>query len=116
MAEMQHHELIMYSRSTGCPFVSLAKRVLEDYALDYHEIFIDRDERARERVRLWTGFLSVPTLVIAPPGEITPFSEPSPLEKGKSPRGIDRGSMITEPNMAQLLDWLKQHGLIEEVV
>lgn len=109
------HALIMYSRSTGCPFVSLAKRVLEDYALDYHEIFIDRDEQARERVRHWTGFLSVPTLVVAETGAMTPISEPSPLERGKSPRGIDRGPMITEPNMAQLIDWLKQHGFIEEV-
>lgn len=115
MATAANHALIMYSRSTGCPFVSLAKRVLDDYALDYHEIFIDRDEQARERVRDWTGFLSVPTLVVAPAGDILPVSDPAPIEKGISPRGIDRGPMITEPNMAQLLDWLKQHGFIEEV-
>lgn len=110
-----NHELIMYSRSTGCPFVSLAKRVLEDYALDYSEIFIDDDEIARERVRAWTGFLSVPTLVVAQQGDILPLSEPEPLAKGISPRGIDRGHMITEPNMAQLIDWLKQHRFITEV-
>ncbi len=110
-----NHELVMYSRSTGCPFVSLAKRVLEDYALDYNEIHIDHDETARERVRAWTGFLSVPTLVVAETGDIMPLGDPVPLEKGKSPRGIDRGPMITEPNMAQLIDWLKQHGFITEV-
>jgi hypothetical protein len=31
-----------------------------------------------------------------------------------SPRGINRGVMITEPNIDQLITWLAQHGFIEE--
>jgi glutaredoxin len=107
-------ELIMYSRTTGCPFITLAKRVLDDYAVPYREIFIDRDNAARQQVLNWTGFLSVPTLVAAPIGSNLPVNEPSPLTPGSSPRGINRGPMITEPNMDQLLVWLTQHGFIEQ--
>src|SRR5690606_10982264 len=105
-------ELIMYSRRTGCPSVTLAKHVLDDYALSYREIFIDVDAEARERVLDWTGFLSVPTLVIAEPGSVLPCGALLPLERGFSPRGIDRGPMITEPNAEQLTLWLVKHGLI----
>lgn len=105
-------ELIMYSRTTGCPFVSLAKRVLNDYAVPYREVYIDKDSQARDRVLDWTGFLSVPTLVIAQEGDIMPIDTPSPLRAGESPRGIDRGAMITEPNIPQLTAWLTGHGFI----
>lgn len=108
------HELIMYSRTTGCPFITLAKRVLTDYAVSYREIFIDQDMAARARVLNWTGFLSVPTLVVAVPGSDMPFSEPRPLESGLSPRGIDRGAMITEPNIDQLTRWLTEHEFIRD--
>lgn len=109
------YDLIMYSRSTGCPFVSLAKRILDDYAVDYVELFIDQDAEARQRVRDWTGYLSVPTLVVAPAGALHPVTEPEPLEKGKSPRGIHRGPMITEPSAKQLTAWLKDYGFIDVV-
>jgi glutaredoxin len=107
-------ELVMYSRTTGCPFITLAKRVLDDYTVPYREIFIDRDHTAHQRVLNWTGFLSVPTLVAAPIGSDLPLNEPSPLTPGSSPRGINRGAMITEPNMDQLLGWLAQHDFIEQ--
>lgn len=106
-------ELIMYSRRMGCPFVTLAKRILDDYGVAYHEIFIDQDEDARARVLHWTGFLSVPTLVVSTSGDNLPYEQPQPLAKGSSPRGINRGSMITEPNAEQLIAWLGQHSLIE---
>lgn len=106
-------ELVMYSRTTGCPFVSLAKRVLHDHNISYREVFIDEDEAARQRVLAWTGFLSVPTLVVTPAGDDLPFEPPSPLAQGKSPRGIDRGSMITEPGMEQLINWLAQHHFLQ---
>jgi glutaredoxin len=107
-------ELVMYSRTTGCPFITLAKRVLDDYGIAYREIFIDRDEAARQRVLRWTGFLSVPTLVAARIGEVTPDAEPAPLPPGASPRGIHRCDMITEPNHDQLLAWLAEHSFIVE--
>lgn len=105
--------LIMYSRSTGCPFVSIARRVLEQHRIPYQEIHIDQDETTRERVVAWTGFLSVPTLVVAEAGTALPYVEPTFLKPGRSPRGIDRGPMITEPGADQLTNWLQKHGFIQ---
>ncbi|MBN8620868.1 MAG: glutaredoxin family protein [Anaerolineae bacterium] len=109
-------ELVMYSRTVGCPFITVAKRVLDDYALPYREVFIDKDMEARERVLEWTGFLSVPTLVVAEAGSVLPYEAPAYLAPGASPRGINRGAMITEANIEQLSAWLVQHGFIENVV
>lgn len=106
--------LVMYSRTSGCPYITVAKRVLDDYHVPYEEIFIDRDEAARTRVIAWTGFLSVPTLVVARPGEVLPISPPLPLPRGASPRGIDRGSMITEASSSELLAWLSRHGFTQQ--
>lgn len=108
-------DLIMYTRTSSCPFVTLAKRVLGDYHVDYREVFIDRDDEARQRVVMWTGFLSVPTLVAVEPGNLLPYEEPSPLARGTSPRGIDRGVMITEPGIDELTRWLQRHGFITEI-
>jgi glutaredoxin len=105
-------QLVMYSRTTGCPFITVAKRVLDDHALSYHEIFIDKDMEARHRVQEWTGFLSVPTLIVAEAGEVLPYAMPAPLPSGASPRGINRGTMITEGNIEQLEVWLTQNGFI----
>lgn len=104
--------VVMYSRTTGCPFITVAKRVFNDHALPYQEVFIDKDMEARHRVQEWTGFLSVPTLIIAEEGSVLPFETPTPLPKGASPRGINRGSMITEGSIEQLEGWLAQHGMI----
>ena len=108
------HELIMYARTTPCPFVTLAKRVLEAEHVPYRELFIDQDKALEDRVVQWTGFLSVPTLVVAIPGQDLPYTEPAYLEKDVSPRGIDRGPMLTEPGEEQLIDWLRRHGFLAE--
>lgn len=105
----------MYGRSYGCPFITLAKRVLTDYQVAYREIFIDRDGEAKQRVLDWTGFLSVPTLIVAQAGEDLPYEPPAPLPAGNSPRGIDRGVMITEPGQDELIRWLQRHGFIEVI-
>lgn len=110
---MSKKELVMYSRSTGCPFVTTAKRVLSDEKVVYREIFIDHDPQARQRVLAWTGFLSVPTLVVAAPGTDLPLGPVTPLAPGASPRGLDRGPMLTEATSAELRAWLLRHGLIE---
>jgi glutaredoxin len=104
--------LVMYTRTYGCPYVTLAKRVLQQESVPYQEVFIDKDTQARERVLHWTGFLSVPTLVVSENGSGLPAEEPSPLAHGTSPRGIDRGAMITEPSSDELLDWLRKHHFI----
>ncbi|MCU0513867.1 MAG: glutaredoxin family protein, partial [Anaerolineae bacterium] len=91
-----NHELVMYTRTAGCPFVTTAKRVLADFGVPYREVFIDQDPEARARVLAWTGFLSVPTLVVAAPGQDVPWTAVAPLPPGDSPRGVDRGPMLTE--------------------
>ncbi len=111
-----NYELVMYSRTFGCPFVSIAEGVFEEYGIPYREIFIDKDPQARQRVLQWTGFLSVPTLVIAEQGSDMPYTEPAPLPQGASPRGIDRGPMLTEPNATELREWLIKHGFIEQTI
>jgi hypothetical protein len=93
--------------------VGLAKRVLHDYHVPYREVAVDRNDDARQWVMSTTGFLSVPTLVVANPGDHLPFETPLPLARGSSPRGVNRGSIITEPSMSQLIEWLEQHGFIE---
>jgi glutaredoxin len=106
-------EVVMYSRTQGCPYVTTAKRVLQEAHVPYREIHIDKDPEARNRVLYWTGFLSVPTLVIAENGSSLPISAPEPLpEDAISPRGIDRGTMITEPSADELMAWLRKHNLI----
>ncbi|MFP4321003.1 MAG: glutaredoxin family protein [Anaerolineales bacterium] len=105
-------DLVMYTRSTPCYFVNLARRVLNEAAVPYREVFIDETPDARERVLTWTGFEAVPTLVVAPNGADTPALPPTHLPPGNSPRGIDRGSMITEPNESQLRAWLEKHELL----
>jgi glutaredoxin len=105
-------ELVMYSRTFGCPFVTVAKTVLDDYDVAYREVFIDRDDSALERVVEWTGFRSVPTLIVANQGEDVPYTDFDSLPEGESPRGIDRGVMITEPNMTEFVAWLTKHGFI----
>ena len=109
---MPQKELVMYSRSTPCPFVKIARDILHRENVPYREIFIDRDEQARKRVLDWTGFESVPTLIVTADGADLPMEAEAPLEKGRSPRGIDRGTMITEPDINQLTNWLLRHGLM----
>lgn len=107
------YELVMYSRFSPCPYVRTAKRVLERENIPYREIYIDQDPTAKQMVITWTGFQSVPTIIVVRPGENLPYEEPGPLEKGASPRGIDRGSMITEPGEIQLEEWLRHHGFMK---
>jgi glutaredoxin len=106
------YELVMYSRTRSCPFVRIAKRVLDREGIAYREICIDEDAEAEQRVVDWTGYKSVPTIVVARPGEDLPYEDPDPLEAGSSPRGVDRGTMITEPGEMKLEDWLKKHGFM----
>ena len=109
---MPDKELVMYSRSFGCPYVTIAKRVLHEYRVPYREIMIDKDELAKDRVLDWTGFLSVPTMIVANVGDDMPHTDFSPLTKGQSPRGIDRGPMLTEASTEQVEAWLRKHGFI----
>jgi hypothetical protein len=81
--------------------------------IPYCEIDIERDAVARDRVLKWTGFLSCPTLVVAEGDSFDPYAEPAPLPAGASPRDVDRGTMITEPSVLTLENFLRQHGFEE---
>ena len=109
---MPDKALIMYSRTIPCPDCERARQLLDDLAVPYREVMIDLDPAARGLVENLTGHHSVPTLVVARPGEGTPFPEPNPLEQGRSPRGVDRGTVITEPDMVSLRRWLMGHGFV----
>jgi glutaredoxin len=106
------YELVIYSRTRPCPYVRAAKRVLEREKVPYREINIDEDSEAEQRVVDWTGFKSVPTIIVAQPGENLPYELPAPIGPGESPKGIDRGSMITEPGEMVFENWLRKHGFI----
>lgn len=105
-------ELVMYSRRQPCPQVTLARQTLRLHGLAWRELLIDEDAAARARLLAWTGFLSVPTLIVAGGGSDLPLHAPAALAAGSSPRGIDRGAMISEPGIAQLSAWLLRNGLL----
>ncbi len=109
------YKLVFITRTFGCPMATLANRVLNDYGVAFREIFYDQDPLWREKLISWVGFLSVPTLFIADDtvDADAPITSPSPLPAGNSPRGIDRGAMITEPFEDELLRWLRRFELIE---
>lgn len=109
---MADKALIVYSRTIPCPDCERARQLLQDHAVPFQEVMIDLDPAARSYVEKLTGFHAVPTLVVAQPGDATPISEPRPLEHGRSPRGVDRGPVISEPDMISLKRWLLGHGFI----
>lgn len=104
--------LLMYSRTIPCPDCTRARQLLESNGIPFEEIMIDQDPAARTFVEELTGFHAVPTLVIARPNERQPITPPRALERGRSPRGIDRGPVITEPDMVSLRAWLAGHGYV----
>jgi glutaredoxin len=109
---MSEKTLIMYSRTIPCPDCERARALLQSLAVPYQEVMIDLDPAAEGLVVNLTGFDSVPTLVVSRPGESQPFPAPRPLEHGRSPRGVDRGTVITEPDMVSLQRWLLGHGFV----
>jgi len=108
-----NRELVVYSRAAGCPYQDTAYGVFKKLRVTFREIMIDKDEAAAARVVAWTGFRSVPTIVAAEPGMDVPYTEPAHLEAGASPRGINRGAIITEASAEQLEAWLKQEGFLK---
>ncbi|MFQ6015728.1 MAG: glutaredoxin family protein [Anaerolineae bacterium] len=89
-----------------------AEEFFGKHGISYRTVNIEEDKAAARKVKGWTGFHTVPTIVIADEGSTEPFSPPSPLAKRQSPRGVNRGSMISEPSDEQLEEFLRQHGLL----
>ena len=90
------------------------QRALSDWGVPAAFINIKEDRAAADRVKTWTGFESVPTVIIAEGESVEPFEPPAPLPARGSPRGVDRGSLITEANRQQLRAWLVKHGVLAE--
>ncbi len=104
--------LVMYM-SPWCINCLDAQEALAEWGVSYVNIDIKKDPTAARRVRTWTGFESVPTLVICDEGSMEPCTPPAALSAGTSPRGVDRGTMLTEPTRKQLRAWLVKHGVLE---
>lgn len=109
---MGEKELVMYGRTFACWDQTRAMSFLEKQRVSYRFVDIGRDAEAARRLQGWVGHLSVPTLVVAAPGTDMPLAEPTPLRRGGRARGLDRGTLITEPNDQQLADFLRHHGLL----
>lgn len=107
-------ELVMYVRGAYCPNIALARDVLSRYNIPYREINIDDDPLLAARIKEWTHFYSVPTLIVANPGEDVPYTDFLPRPADRSLKGFDRGPMITEPNNHALEDWLHKHGFLNK--
>ncbi len=106
-------QVVVYM-SPWCSSSSDTQRALKEWDVPATFINIREDREAAARVRSWVGFESVPTIIIAEEGSVEPFEPPEELAAGKSPRGVDRGSMITEATRVQLRSWLAKHGVLSE--
>ena len=105
-------ELVMYTRTRGCPFVSVARLALARTGVPYREINIRENPQAHQRCLEWNRNLSMPVIVIARRGEDVPIEPPSSLELDQSPRDLDRGYLIAEPGREGLQTFLARHGFL----
>ena len=103
--------LVVYGRSSFCPDMMRWQQWLRRHPTEHLAFDIDSDREARAKVVEWTGHMSVPTLVVAADDGLDPIEEPTPLPPGRGPRGIDRGTMLTEPNPGQVEALLDRHGI-----
>ena len=101
--------LVVYGRSSFCPDMYRWRRWLEVNPVPHVELDIEADDVARERLLSLIGCLAVPTLVIAPDDGLDPIEEPAPSNRV---RAVDRGTLISEPNPAQIVPFLARHGVV----
>ena len=99
--------------SPWCSHSQDTRRALDEWGVAYIAVDVRADREAAERLKRWVGFESVPTVIIAEGDSLDPNEPPKQLMPGSGPRGVDRGSMITEASRAQLRDWLVKNGLLE---
>jgi glutaredoxin len=100
--------------SPWCSSSADTQRALTEWRVPATFVNIKEDRSAATRVKTWVGFESVPTVVIAEENSLEPYEQPAALAPGASPRGVDRGSMLTEANRPQLRAWLVKHGILTE--
>lgn len=106
-------QVVVYM-SPWCSSSQDTQRALKEWDVPATFVNIKEDRAAATRLRGWVGFESVPTVVLAEEGALEPFVAPSPLPTGSSPRGVDRGSLITEATRPQLRSWLVKQGVLQE--
>jgi glutaredoxin len=104
-------QLVFYMTS-WCPSCRAAQDALTEWGVTARCVNIGRDREAAGRVRALTGFESVPTFVIVDGAVDDPVEPPTPLPTGRGPRGIDRGTVLTEPTNSELEAWLTKNGFL----
>jgi glutaredoxin len=105
-------QLVVYM-SPWCGSSSDTQRALSEWGVPAKFVNIKEDRDAAARLRGWVGFESVPTVLLVDEGSVEPCCPPEPLAKGMSPRGVDRGSLITEASRIQLRTWLIKNGILD---
>lgn len=103
--------LLVYM-TAWCPSCRDAQEALTEWGVTARYVNIGRDIDAAARVRRLTGFESVPTLVVVDGEGSDPIEPPIPLPQGRGPRGIDRGTVLTEPTRPQMRAWLTKHNFL----
>lgn len=106
-------ELVVYTRTTPCRDVTRTRQDLTLKGLAFREIDIEADAAAAKRLEEWTGYQSVPTVIVAEAGSDEPVHPPAALTPNQSPRNADRGSMISEPNTQNLMVFLEHNGFVK---
>ena len=106
-------ELVVYTRTTPCRDVTRTRLDLTSQGLDFREIDIEAEPAAAQRLEAWTGYQSVPTVIVAEVGSDEPIHPPAALTPNQSPRNADRGSMISEPDTENLMVFLEHNGFVK---
>ncbi len=104
-------QVVVYM-SPWCYMSQDTQSALREWGVPATFINIKEDKDAAARLRGWVGFESVPTVVLAEDDSVLPYESPALLAAGANPRGVDRGSLITEASRTQLRDWLTRHGVL----
>lgn len=105
---------IVVYMSPWCSTSADTQRALKEWHVPATFVNIKEDRGAAARLKELVGFESVPTVVITQEDSLEPYEAPATLTPGASPRGVDRGSVLTEANRIQLRAWLVRHGLLTE--
>jgi len=79
----------------------------------YRQLNHDLDEQIAQRLDVWLGSRTVPTIVVAERGKIDPIAPPAAADL-KALRNVDRGSMLHEPEEATLHAFLVRHGFLSD--
>lgn len=105
-------EIVVYTRASGCPDIDRVRGDLQQWNIPFREIDIEAHPSAAARLEAWTGFQSVPTVVVSEGGD-EPYQEPAGLTPNQNPRNVDRGALISEPSSANLRVFLEHNGFVK---